>query len=443
MSGGVQAINLHPNCRIKPTILHEFGHALGLVHEHQLPDRDEYLNILYENVEPDWAIWFKRIESNLILQYEVPYDYRSIMHYGITAFSANGKQTIQAKDITKGHLIQDTWDKASFSFSDVKVINSHYECSSHCPETVKNKCPQPDSFLNKNCRCEFAYGKETDPQTEAAIVEAGPTTVVPCVDRNVFCQELARGGACNTDPGYMLQNCQVSCGICSLTSSSSPTQPTTTGPMPCLDLENQCALWASQGYCEGAYATYVHFHCKKSCDLCSTSSTTTTTTTPEPTTTQIVPCADNNVKCATWAGDGNCVGEYEGYMRDHCRDSCGICSPTTTTTTPKPTTTTTTPKPTTTTVTCVDNNGNCKTWADDGYCVGEYEGYMRDHCSDSCGICSPTTTTTIPKPTTTVACLDHNDNCQIWADEGHCVGEYEPYMSANCRKACSTCPTIA
>ncbi|XP_074660390.1 zinc metalloproteinase nas-4-like [Tubulanus polymorphus] len=84
MTGGEQAINLHPHCRVKPTILHEFGHALGLVHEHQLPDRDEYLNILYENVEPDWAIWFKRIESNLVLQYEVPYDYRSIMHYGIT-----------------------------------------------------------------------------------------------------------------------------------------------------------------------------------------------------------------------------------------------------------------------------------------------------------------------------------------------------------------------
>ncbi|XP_074660387.1 zinc metalloproteinase nas-1-like [Tubulanus polymorphus] len=208
MTGGEQAINLHPNCRVKPTILHEFGHALGLVHEHQLPDRDEYLNILYENVEPDWAIWFKRIESNLVLQYEVPYDYRSIMHYGITAFSANGKQTIQAKDITKGHLIQDTWDKASFSFSDVKVINSHYECSSHCPETVKNKCPQPDSFLNKNCRCEFAYGRETDPLTGTEIVEAGPTTAVPCYDKKNFCQELARGGACNTDPGYMLQNCQ-------------------------------------------------------------------------------------------------------------------------------------------------------------------------------------------------------------------------------------------
>ncbi|XP_074660443.1 zinc metalloproteinase nas-4-like [Tubulanus polymorphus] len=273
MHGGEQNLNLAPSCRIKPTILHELGHALGLVHEHQLPDRDEYLNILYENIKPEWKIWFKKLDSNLVLQYGVPYDYRSIMHYGITAFTENGKQTIQAKDITKGHLIQDASTKSSFAFSDVKVINLHYECNSHCSATIQGKCPQPGSFLNKHCLCEHAYGRMTNPLDGAEITPAGPTTTVPCVDTNQYCPDLAGGGACNTDPGFMLENCQVSCGICSLTSSSAPTQPTTTGPMPCLDLQFQCPEWAAGGNCVGYYGPFMTIYCKKSCNFCQTTTT--------------------------------------------------------------------------------------------------------------------------------------------------------------------------
>ena len=64
--------------------LHEIGHAIGLVHEHQLPDRDQYIYIVYDNVAPSMRIWFNKYSRDEVNQYSVPYEYSSVMHYGVT-----------------------------------------------------------------------------------------------------------------------------------------------------------------------------------------------------------------------------------------------------------------------------------------------------------------------------------------------------------------------
>ncbi|KXJ15903.1 CUB and peptidase domain-containing protein 2 [Exaiptasia diaphana] len=37
------------------------------------------------------------------------------------------------------------------------------------------------------------------------------------------------------------------------------------------------------------------------------------------------------------------------------------------------------------------------------------------------------------------ACIDNNQNCDYWRKEGHCKGQYEPYMKKNCKKSCGLC----
>lgn len=52
-TGGRQLISLASGCLHDFIIWHEVMHALGFEHEHQRPDRDEYIRVEYRNVHPD------------------------------------------------------------------------------------------------------------------------------------------------------------------------------------------------------------------------------------------------------------------------------------------------------------------------------------------------------------------------------------------------------
>jgi hypothetical protein len=88
-------MNLADSCWRKDILMHEFGHTLGLIHEHQRMDRDQYVEIITENL----ASGFLWLNEKVNFEYQdseshTDYDFFSIMHYWRKAASKNGGDTI-------------------------------------------------------------------------------------------------------------------------------------------------------------------------------------------------------------------------------------------------------------------------------------------------------------------------------------------------------------
>jgi hypothetical protein len=91
--GGGQDISLSGGCFFGQAV-HEIGHAVGLWHEQSREDRDRFVAIRVQNIDPAQLFNF---DQHITDGDDVgPYDYGSIMHYGETAFSKNGEPTIVA-----------------------------------------------------------------------------------------------------------------------------------------------------------------------------------------------------------------------------------------------------------------------------------------------------------------------------------------------------------
>ena len=67
-----------PECGVRQLhgAIHEIGHVVGLDHEHQRSDRDDYGTVSHGDLDPRWREWYTPWRSA-----EGPYDFRSAMHY--------------------------------------------------------------------------------------------------------------------------------------------------------------------------------------------------------------------------------------------------------------------------------------------------------------------------------------------------------------------------
>lgn len=90
MRGGEQDLKIL-GWTSRSTILHEIGHALGAAHEHQRSDRDLYVQILTENIEPGHEEDLADIRQTLSYG---EYDFLSVMHYGSRAYGMGTSRTI-------------------------------------------------------------------------------------------------------------------------------------------------------------------------------------------------------------------------------------------------------------------------------------------------------------------------------------------------------------
>ncbi|QAY87993.1 M12 family metallopeptidase [Pseudomonas arsenicoxydans] len=64
-------------------IQHEIGHAFGLIHEQQRPDRDNFVSIAWGNIDEKNRSNFDILSVTTVTEY----DFESIMHYGNCSFS--------------------------------------------------------------------------------------------------------------------------------------------------------------------------------------------------------------------------------------------------------------------------------------------------------------------------------------------------------------------
>jgi len=130
---GAQELNLARGCQITGIAIHEAFHALGIHHEQTRSDRDKYVRIQWQNMRGGVEHNFKKSDGTYTGS---SYDFLSIMHYGATAFSTNGQQTI-APTVTEAARYMG--QRMHASQYDMEQVCKFYGCASTCSPKVKNK----------------------------------------------------------------------------------------------------------------------------------------------------------------------------------------------------------------------------------------------------------------------------------------------------------------
>lgn len=121
--GGRQTISLSPGCNNIGTFLHEMMHTIGFVHEQSRLDRDDYVQILWQNIIPGMSRNFDKSPGTS--PFGVEYDYSSVMHYSDTAFS---RSRFLKTIVPRGNPRIEIGQRRGLSHGDMRKINRMYQC---------------------------------------------------------------------------------------------------------------------------------------------------------------------------------------------------------------------------------------------------------------------------------------------------------------------------
>uniref|UniRef100_A0A7M5V4V5 Metalloendopeptidase n=1 Tax=Clytia hemisphaerica TaxID=252671 RepID=A0A7M5V4V5_9CNID len=187
---GYQELSLGSGCLFKGIIIHELLHSLGFYHEQSRYDRDENVEIFWENIPETNQHNFDRQKELRVSGLGTQYDAQSIMHYGKFAF---------AKDPSKPTIVKLSNPETSIgqrdhlSDTDKEQLNLLYSCTSTdkqgwsnwseygpCTKegrrersrfcmhpTDKTSCPNPTNTMYLH------YGVDTEVQTGCAYYQDG------------------------------------------------------------------------------------------------------------------------------------------------------------------------------------------------------------------------------------------------------------------------------
>uniref|UniRef100_A0A3B3CWQ4 Metalloendopeptidase n=1 Tax=Oryzias melastigma TaxID=30732 RepID=A0A3B3CWQ4_ORYME len=163
---GKQELSIGSNCDSLGTVEHEFLHALGFWHEQSRADRDDYVNIMWDQIESGKEHNFNTYDDTVSSSLGVPYDYSSVMHYSKTSFSTGSEPTI----VTKIPYFMDIiGQRMGFSENDLTKLNRLYNCTTS--STFVDSC----NFEEENI-CGMIQGSNQWEWKRHRSVDGGPQT---------------------------------------------------------------------------------------------------------------------------------------------------------------------------------------------------------------------------------------------------------------------------
>uniref|UniRef100_A0A0N4Z1H3 Zinc metalloproteinase n=1 Tax=Parastrongyloides trichosuri TaxID=131310 RepID=A0A0N4Z1H3_PARTI len=128
-----QDVSIGKECDRMGIVGHETMHALGFFHEQSRYDRDQYLKIDFNNIEPNMKFNFDVIGDDKSDTFGVSFNYGSAMQYGRLTFSKGKGNTM----IPKNELYLDSIGNSNrLQFLDYKQINIAY-CKDKCKGEVQ------------------------------------------------------------------------------------------------------------------------------------------------------------------------------------------------------------------------------------------------------------------------------------------------------------------
>ncbi|XP_067150481.1 meprin A subunit alpha-like isoform X2 [Apteryx mantelli] len=123
-----QTVSIGERCDYKAIVEHELLHALGFYHEQSRTDRDDYVQIWWDEIIEGFAYAFDKHDDSFLDDLNTPYDYESVLHYGPYSFNINSNiPSITTKIPEFNEIIGQRLD---FSRIDLLRLNRMYNCTS-------------------------------------------------------------------------------------------------------------------------------------------------------------------------------------------------------------------------------------------------------------------------------------------------------------------------
>merc|ERR550519_2503147 len=407
------------SCVYHSTVQHEFLHAAGIWHEQSRQDRDDYIDILWDNIQ-DWAKF--NFDKQGFNAPEVKYNINSVMQYKSTAFTKNGKDTIRRKDGKKYRQ-----NNHGVTEQDLEKIKIMYKCNGN--SFPWQSCPYPCTDLlgksycsnKKSCTDNKKQWYEAECMKFCDACGDGPLyTPTPrqCKDPDITnynskkrCDVESKGylGAGHDMDEFDVkggcQGCVVSIDECR---------------QRCVD-HGWCAGWTyqiSQKSCWLKTWGYNVNEDEKDEDwiigLCPEEwEIPITTTTEDPWDTTLDPCENRDEKCEEYGLRRCTLNEgWKKYMDQNCpatcHEACGGGG------------------------SCKDKDKDCEGYGKDKKCC-VWPDWMKENCPMTCGHCNGIDN---------CVCEDMNkEDCAKYKKVGYCK-EPEPWakwMKIHCEKTCGHC----